>query len=221
MFAEAMELTAYLAACQEERKQYIRCELTQALSARINDAALVELLVIHLPMAQGIQHRIIRSRGKGAILTAKLRYRDGVRMLAHWRSGEDVLSAEDEASLEIARQIAEEAKKPGTEEDRFRHVYEWVCGNIRYTHTAPGKLGYERLVGAASVLADRTANCQGFADVLYLLCGLCGIECRYRCGRGERRLHVWNAVRLNGKWLEVDVSRGARTPQPPLAAAPL
>lgn len=210
MFAELTELTAYLSACQEKRVPYIKCELTQALSARMRDAALVELLVTALPMAQGIQHRVIRSRGKGAVLTAKLRYRDGVRMLSYWRSGEGALSEEDEASLDAARQIAAEAAKFGTEEARFRHVYEWICGNIRYAHTAPGKLGYERLVGASAVLADRAANCQGFADVLYLLCGLCGIECRYCCGRGERRLHLWNAVRLNGEWLEVDASRGAR-----------
>lgn len=221
MFAEVSELTAFLSACQDEGKQYIKCELTQALSARINDAALVELLVTHLPMAQGIQHRIIRSRGMGAILTAKLRYRDGVRMLSHWNAEDSVLSVAEEAALAIARGIATEASACDTQEAQFRYLYEWVCRNIRYAHTAPGKLGYERLVGAASVLTDSVANCQGFADVLYLLCGLCGIECQYRCGRGERRLHLWNAVHLNGEWREVDASRGARTLQLPLDAAPL
>lgn len=221
MFADAMELTAYLSACQDEQKQYIKCELTQAFSVRMSDAALVEILVTGLPMAQGIQHRILRSRGMGAVLTAKLRYRDGVRLLAHWRNGEGTRSAEEASALASARGIAAEASACDTQEAQFRYLYDWVCRNIRYAHTAPGKLGYERLVGASPVLTDRTANCQGFADVLYLLCGLCGIECQYRCGRGERRLHLWNAVHLNGEWREVDASKGARTPQSPLAAAPL
>ena len=61
-------------------------------------------------------------------------------------------------------------------------------------------------------LLDGQANCQGFADVVYLLCRLCGIACEYRCGHGERRLHVWNAVRVNGVWQEADASKGARLP---------
>lgn len=199
-------LQEYLAQCQSCRATEVCCELTPALSARVNDAALAEAVVTGLSMAQGIQQRIVRSRGRGVILTAKVRYRQGVRML-----GGTSLIAEESAGLETAQRIAEEAKRLCDEEDRFRYVYDWVCRNIRYAHTAPGQKGYERLVGAASVLEDHQANCQGFADVLYLLCGLCGIACEYRCGRGEKRLHVWNAVRLKGIWHEADVSKGARS----------
>ncbi len=198
------ELFAYLADIQSRQETDVRCELTVSLSARLNDAALVEALITGLPMAQGISHRILRSRGRGAIVTAKVRYRQGVRMLVG--SG---LTKSETIVLEAARKIVV-AALPLDEEERFAHVYGWVCQNIRYTHTSPGQKGYERLVGAADVLEDRQANCQGFADVMYLLCGLCGIECEYRCGRGQRRLHVWNAVRLLGEWREVDASRGAR-----------
>lgn len=199
------ELAEYLADAQRSRADSISCELTPALSARVNDAALVEALVLGLPMAQGVQHRILRSRGRGAVLTAKVRCRDGIRML----DGVSLTKAES-AGLEIARAVADEALRLDGEEARFSHVYDWVCRNISYAHTAPGQKGYERLVGAASVLTDRQANCQGFADTLYLLCGLCGIACQYRCGRGERRLHVWNVVRVDGEWREVDASKGAR-----------
>jgi len=205
LISDLTELYEYLAQVQLRRETDVRVELTAALSARVNDAALVEALIIGLPMAQGVQHRVLRSRGRGAALTAKLRYRQGVRMLDGV-----ALTAEESGGLDAARVIVEEALYLCDVEDRFRHVYDWICRNIRYVHTGPGKKGYERLVGAASVLADRQANCQGFADVLYLLCGLCGIECEYCCGRGERRLHVWNAVRLNDVCREVDVSKGAR-----------
>lgn len=204
------ELTAYLTTCQEDRKLEIKCVLAPVFSARMSDAALMEALVTGLPMAQGIQHRILRSRGRGVVLTAKLRYRDGVRMLDHWRSGGHALSAGETAALQTACTIAEESRCLLDAQARFDHVYCWVCQNIRYVHTAPGQQGYERLVGAASVLRAGQANCQGFADVLYLLCGLCGIECQYRCGRGVRKLHVWNAVFLDGEWRAVDASKGAR-----------
>ena len=213
MIVSAAELSAYLAAAQEQRAAEVRCELTPALSACMTDAALREALVTGLPMAQGVQCRILRSRGRGAVLTAKVRWREGVRMLDHWRNGrEPVLTGAECFALAAAGDVAQEASRQRGEEARFRHVYDWVCRNIRYVHTAPGRKGYEQLVGAAGVLAARQANCQGFADVLYLLCGLCGIECEYRCGRGERRLHVWNAVCIDGEWREVDASKGARTP---------
>ena len=204
MIATMAELSAYLAQVQQARAAEVRCELTPTLSAKINDADLVEALLLGLPMAQGVTHRILRSRGRGVILTAKVRYREGVRML----SGEELTKTES-AALAVARDIVG-GWLALDEEERFRRVYAWVCGNIRYVHTAPGRKGYERLVGASGVLADRQANCQGFADVLYLLCGLCGIPCEYRIGRGERRLHVWNAVCIGGVWREVDASKGAR-----------
>ena len=204
MIATMAEFSAILADIQARRAAEVRCMFTPHLSAKVNDAAMVEALVTGLPMAQGVQHRIIRSRGRGAVLTAKVRYRDAVRML-----GGDAMTKEEAAALEMARGIAADFLSLDTEE-RFQRVYGWICRNIRYVHTAPGQKGYERLVGASGALADGQANCQGFADIVYLLCGLCGIACEYRCGRGERRLHVWNAVFLGGVWHDVDASKGAR-----------
>lgn len=205
MIASLAEMSAYLAQMQAQRGEYVRCDLSPALSARMSDTALTEALLLGLPMAQGVQQRIVRSRGRGAFLTAKIRYRQGVRMLA----GEN-LTQEESAALEMARSIAADFL-PLDEAERFNAVYNWVCHNVCYVHTAPGQKGYERLVCASGALLDGQANCQGFADVLYLLCGLCGIEAEYRIGRGEKRLHVWNAVRINGEWRETDVSKGARS----------
>lgn len=204
MIASLSEFHAYLADVQSRCAPELRCELSSDLSARLSDAALTEALLLGLPMAQGVQQRIVRSRGRGAVLTAKIRYRQGVRMLAG-----DALSPEEAAALERARDIAADFLLLD-EAERFASVYDWVCGHVRYVHTAPGQKGYERLVCASGALLDGQANCQGFADVLYILCGLCGIACAYRIGRGERRLHMWNAVCLSGVWQETDVSKGAR-----------
>ena len=195
MLADLTELNAYLAQVQRQRDEYVRCELARPLSARRSDADLTQALTVALPMIQGIAPRIVRSRGRGVVLTAKLRYRAGVRML----SGA-ALTQEEAAALDTARCVMAD----------FLPLDEWVCQNVSYVHTAPGQKGYERLVSASGALLDGQANCQGFADALYLLCGLCGIECEYRCGLGERRLHVWNAVRINGEWRDADASKGAR-----------
>ncbi|MBQ3157204.1 MAG: hypothetical protein IJB81_09850 [Clostridia bacterium] len=205
------ELYAYLKRVQESRERDVRCELSARLSAQLNDNAIATALVTGLPLAQGIRPRILRSRGRGILLTAQLTYRQGVRMLeARQAGGNLLLDASEQAGLAAATEIAAAAMQIDQEEARFSYLYAWICGHVRYAHTAPGRKGYERLVGAADVLADGRANCQGFADLLYLLCGLCGIECSVCCGWGKRQLHVWNTVRLQGEWREIDASKGAR-----------
>lgn len=206
-------LLTYLTQVQQTRAEEVRCQLAQPLAARLSDAAIDELLVTGLPMVQGVSRRIVRSRGQGALLTAKLRYREGVRMLTHWQcAGHTKLVLDYTEYLGLARacDVAAEAFRLTGNQARFDHVYRWLCGNVRYVHTAPGRKGYEQLIGAGGAMVHHAANCQGFADALYLLCGLCGIPCEYRLGRGERKLHVWNAVCLDGVWQEVDASRGAR-----------
>ena len=206
MLIESKEaFVEYLHSVENNREQTLKCTFTPELSARISDAAFVETLIIGLPMVQCVQHRIVRSRGRGAVLTAKLRYRDGVRLLEG-----KMQTAEETAAMDAARAAVWQAAHQNCEENRFRCLYDWLCSHVCYVHTAPGQKGYERLVSAAGALTEGQANCQGFADALYLLCGLCGIACEYRCGRGEKRLHLWNAVRLNGQWREVDASKGAR-----------
>lgn len=205
MIANMAELNAYLEVAQEQRTRAIRCELTPAFSSSCSDAALTEALLMGLPMAQGLQPRILRSRDRGVILTVKIRYRQAVRMLER-----ETLSPEETDVLAMARRIVD-GLPPLDEEHRFYAVYDWVCRHVRYVHTGPGQKGYERLVCASGALVEGQANCQGFADVLYLLCGLSGIACQYRIGWGEKRLHVWNAVCVNGEWREADASKGARS----------
>lgn len=212
MIDTMVELSAALADAQDRRFTDIRLELAPALTARVTDAALREALVTGLPMVQGILHRIVRSRGRGAVLTAKLRYRQGVRMLDFYRGSRRWVLTDDESfGLADACDVAMAVLPLGDEQARYDFLYDLVCRRVTYVHTAPGKKGYERLVGAASVLRDGQANCQGFADLLYLLCGIGGVEAEYRCQQGERHLHVWNRVRLNGEWRDADASRGARS----------
>lgn len=210
LIADMPALQKCLADAQRRREGRIVCELTPALSARVTDAEIAEALVTGLPMARGLDQRIVRSRGRGVMISVKVRYRDGVRMLDHHRTGMPMLTADERTALEMACAVAGETAALEDEEMRFQCVFGWICRQVRYVNTAPGQKGYERLVGAAGALMDGQANCQGFADLLYLLCGLCGVEADYRCGRGERQLHAWNEVWLKGAWRMADASKAAR-----------
>ncbi len=210
MIETMADFADYLAEAQSARRMNIACEFAPELSARVNDAALREAVLTGLPMAQGVELRICRSRGRGAVLTAKLQYREGVRMLDAACGQNTVLLPKESSALEAAQTVAAEALRRENDEARFQHVFDWLCRNVRYVHTKPGLKGYERLVGAAGALHHGEANCQGFADALYLLCGLCGIPAVCRCGPGERQLHVWNEVCIGGTWRIADASKGAR-----------
>lgn len=210
MMDSMAQLQSALADCQRRRETRFTCMLSPHLTARVTDAAIVEAIVTGLPMAQGIERRIVRSRGRGAAVTVKIRYREGVHMLDRFNGAGGTLTDREFWRLADACDLCMEALKLEGDEARFRFVYDWLCQNVRYAHTSPGLKGYDRLVGAAGVLEGRQANCQGFADTLYLLCGICGIPCEICCGRGEKRLHVWNRVCIGGVWREEDASRGAR-----------
>ncbi len=210
MIGDMTGFADYLAQVQSARRTELACAFPQALSARLNDAAIRQALLTGLPMAQGVECRIRRSRGRGAVLTGKVRYREGLRMLAAARGEPIPLTARETAALQAAESIAADVLRLDSEEARFRHICDWLCQNVRYAHTAPGAKGYELLVGASGAILRGEANCQGFADALFLLCGLCGMEAVYRCGPGEKRLHVWNEVRIDGNWRIADASRAAR-----------
>jgi len=209
LIADPEQLLEYLAQVQRAREGVVHAECMPACSARLTDAVMDELLITGLPMAQGIKRRILRSRGRGAVITAKVFYRQGVRMAEYAAGNPGHLSPEELRTLDRAGEIAL-VLRHSDEAECSEAIYHWLCSNVRYVHTAPGCKGYERLVGAVGALLDGEANCQGFADAMYLLCRLCGLEAEYRCGRGEKLLHVWNVVRINGLWREMDASRGAR-----------
>lgn len=55
------------------------------------------------------------------------------------------------------------------------------------------------------------ANCSGYTDAYYLLCSLAGLEVCYQPGDSMTPVsaeagHVWNAIKLDGKWYFIDVT---------------
>jgi Transglutaminase-like superfamily len=98
------------------------------------------------------------------------------------------------------------------ERGRARAIFAWVTLNVKYLDTSdkseiwatPEHLDLQR---PEKVLENRTAVCQGFANLFQALCSAVGIESQVvvgivKDGEGEvmRLGHAWVAARIQGKW---------------------
>ena len=156
-------------------------------------------------------------RQEGNTYFIKLTEYPGNRIVDAWRSGDrTVLTNEENLALDYSLDLLESWKSLSSDPWEIEYeIFNFLARHITYTDSETNYYTAEsipRQHTAIGALLDRQANCQGFADVMYLLCGLCSIACEYRIGRGERRLHVWNSVCMDGMWREVDASKGARLP---------
>lgn len=204
------ELVLWLQRAQQARGMHLSCRLSPAMTARCTAAQLADFLTLHLPLAQGYAHQLVRQRSGGGELRLHIRWRDGLRLLDAYKAGQtEKLSAADQSALRKAMEIAE-ATRHADAATQIQAVYMALCRNLTYTNTAPGRVGYEALVGAVGALNGGCANCQGFSDAFFLIAGLAGLTVRHIIGRRGHALHMWNAVQTQQGWLYLDVSRGAR-----------
>lgn len=93
-----------------------------------------------------------------------------------------------------------------TDLEKFTRVYTWMTGNITYDVANLNDSTYLLKHTAYAALINRTAVCQGYATLLYRMCLLMGIDCRYINGGN----HAWNIVRIDGKYYYVDSTWDAR-----------
>ena len=87
--------------------------------------------------------------------------------------------------------------------ERLRTVFDWMLANVQYdVSRGDGQTIYDSLVCGKAV-------CKGLSKGFQLLSERMGIFCTLREGDlyTEYR-HVWNVVRLNGKYYNIDVSMG-------------
>lgn len=90
--------------------------------------------------------------------------------------------------------------------EKFTRVYTWMTGNITYDVENLYDNTYLLKHTAYAALINRTAVCQGYATLLYRMCLLMGIDCRYINGGN----HAWNIVQIDGKYYYVDSTWDAR-----------
>ncbi len=103
--------------------------------------------------------------------------------------------------------------------EQLLYLHDWMARYCAYDEEVYDKsLNEETLTmqdalsfHAYGFFARKTAVCQGYAQVFYAICKELGYEVSYCRNNG----HIWNYIKLDGKWYHVDVTWDDPTPDQP------
>ena len=116
------------------------------------------------------------------------------------KSGDSVYSLADRFNVSPYSIITGNALKP---------PYSLVVGQslvISYDYTNLNNDAYKLKYTAYAALINKTAVCQGYANLFYRLMLELGVDCRIITGIGNGGPHGWNIVCLEGKYYNLDAS---------------
>ena len=85
-------------------------------------------------------------------------------------------------------------------------IYEWLCTNITYDNVNLENESYVLKYTAYAALVNKTAVCQGYANLFYRLALELGVDSRLIAGIGNGGPHAWNIVKLDGKYYNLDAT---------------
>lgn len=106
-----------------------------------------------------------------------------------------------------AKDIINEIIKPSmkTDLERYIVIYKYLQENTQYNY-----IDYVKNGGKNSNEYELLINGYGleysYAQALRRLCNLAGIQCEIVTGRYQEKNHIWNAVKINGKWSYTDIA---------------
>ena len=105
--------------------------------------------------------------------------------------------------------------------ETLKNIHDALCCRIVYTDDETT----DEDDCATGALLTGEANCDGYADALYLVGSLAGLEVRYQHGDSVKQglgnlfaTHMWNMVSLDGTWRLVDTTWDDREDVDPLYA---
>ena len=90
---------------------------------------------------------------------------------------------------------------------KVQAIYDWITRNVRYDEKNLDDNSYYLKYTAYAAAINKTAVCQGYANLFYRLANDAGIDCRIVAGQGNGGGHSWNIVRMDdGKYYCLDAT---------------
>ena len=93
-----------------------------------------------------------------------------------------------------------------TDVEKITAVYNWMCDNISYDYAGLDDSSDLLEYTAYDALINRSAVCQGYANLFYYIMLQEGIDCRIISGTSNGGPHAWNIVRIDGYYYNVDAT---------------
>lgn len=111
-------------------------------------------------------------------------------------TGNDLLAARADYNLEIER-ICGGIDEQWSDLEKALYLHDWVVTNCAYDLSLEHHTAYD-------LLTSGTGICQAYTQTYQALLSACGIPCHYVSS--QEMNHVWNMVKLDGLWYNVDVT---------------
>ncbi len=139
--------------------------------------------------------------------TVKNNFHDGNYLVLYSKySATEIHSMFDElnsAIIPILSRIPDEA----TELARETIIHDAVVDTVAYDfEAAEADDSSHDAFNVYGALVRKKAVCTGYAGAMKMLLNLVGIECRTAVGMSKNAGHMWNQVRIDGDWYNLDVT---------------
>jgi transglutaminase/protease-like cytokinesis protein 3 len=86
-----------------------------------------------------------------------------------------------------------------TEYDKVKAIHDYIIGMVSYDQSLTRYTAY-------SAFTDKSTVCLGYAAAAYRMFTDAGIDSRIISGVGGTEEHVWNIVKVDGKWYNIDLT---------------
>ena len=108
----------------------------------------------------------------------------------------------DKMSLDVAVQaFLQEFSPLMSEYELALAIHDKLCAMATYDYSKPTKTHSSDLLG---VLLYGTGQCESYARAYQYLLYCCGIQCIDVYGTASTGDHIWNMVKVDGRWMMVD-----------------
>lgn len=113
----------------------------------------------------------------------------------------------DEKIVEMQKAIDKEVQRvldgmtPGmTEYDKVKYFYDYLASSVVYDEST------ENCRDIYGVFVDKKAICGGYSKAFSHLCDKVGIETATVTGDADGEAHMWNMVKIDGQWYNIDIT---------------
>lgn len=124
---------------------------------------------------------------------------EGMASLTIWADYRTTQKQEKQLDREIAAAIASLNISNASEYDKIKAIHDYIIEMVSYDQSLSRYTAY-------NAFADKSAVCLGYAAAAYRMFTDAGIECRIISGFAGTDEHVWNIVKLDGKWYNIDLT---------------